>query len=331
MKAGTTQENVHGIVVEEPGGPDALHYAKVTLAEPGPGETRVRVAAAGVNFIDTYHRSGAYPVETPFVPGTEGAGVVEAVGPGVREVAEGDRVAWAMQIGGYATHQIVPSWKLVTVPKEVELETAAAAMLQGMTAHYLSHSTFPLKEGDVALVHAAAGGVGQLLCRMARMRGATVIGTCSTPEKEALAKKAGAHHTIRYTEEDFVARAKTLTDDVGVDVVYDGVGKTTFAKGLEALRPRGMLVLYGQASGAVPPVDLQTLNKHGSLYVTRPSLAHYTADREELLSRATALFDWIRTGKIDIVIDRTFKLEEAVEAHRYLEDRKTKGKLLLVP
>lgn len=329
--AGTTEKSVHGVVVEEPGGPDTLHYTQVTLAEPGPGEARVRVAAAGVNFIDTYHRSGAYPVKTPFVPGTEGAGVVEAVGPGVHEVREGDRVAWAMQLGGYATHQIVPSWKLVTVPDEIGFETAAAAMLQGMTAHYLSHSTYPIQEGDVALVHAAAGGVGQLLCRMARMRGAKVLGTCSTPAKEAIAKKAGAHHTIRYTEEDFVARAKALTDGVGVDVVYDGVGKTTFAQGLEALRPRGMMVLYGQASGAVPPVDLQELNKHGSLFVTRPSLAHYSADREELLTRATALFDRIRTGKIDIVIDRTFRFEEAAEAHRYLEGRNTKGKLLLVP
>ncbi|MBW3582672.1 MAG: quinone oxidoreductase [Euryarchaeota archaeon] len=322
---------MRAVVVEAPGGPDALRYGETTLAEPGTGEARVRVLAAGVNFIDTYHRSGAYPLEPPFVPGTEGAGVVEAVGPGVREVAEGDRVAWAMQLGSYATHQVVPCWKLVPVPQELGSETAAAAMLQGMTAHYLSHSTYPLEEGDVALVHAAAGGVGQLLCRMAQMRGATVIGTCSTQEKEAIAEAAGAHHTIRYTEEDFVARAKALTKDVGVDVVYDGVGKTTFAKGLEALRPRGMMVLYGQASGPVPPIDLQELNKHGSLYVTRPSLAHYTATREELLGRATTLFDWIRAGKIDIKIDRTFTFKEAAEAHRYIEGRKTKGKLLLVP
>ncbi len=319
------------IQVQQTGGPEVLQLADVTTPEPGRGEARVRVAAAGLNFIDVYHRKGAYDMALPFIPGREVAGVVDAVGPEVNEVQVGDRVAFAMHPGAYAEFVIVPAWKLVPVPEEVELEIAAAVMLQGMTAHYLTHDTYPLRSGDTALIHAAAGGVGHLLVQMAKMRGARIIATVSTEEKAQLARTAGADEVIRYTEADFEAETLRLTSEEGVDVVYDAVGKSTFLKGLNCLQPRGYMVLYGQASGAVGPIDPQTLNAKGSLFLTRPSLAHYTLNRPELLQRAGDLFKWIATGELDVRIDQTFPLAQAADAHRYIEGRQTKGKVLLLP
>ena len=318
--------------VKEHGGPEVLIYEEVPEPEPGPGEALVRVAAAGVNYIDTYHRSGLYPTEPPFTLGVEGAGEVEAVGEGVEEVRPGDYVAWASVSGSYAEYVVAPVEKLV--PDNVtlvEARVAAAAMLQGMTAHYLTHSTFPLKEGQVALVHAAAGGVGLLLVQMAEMRGAAVIGTAGTGEKARLAKEAGADEVIVYTERDFVEETRRLTNGEGVHVVYDGVGRATFDGDLDVLRLRGYLVLFGQASGPVPPVDLQVLNRKGGLFVTRPSLAHYTATREELLWRAQSVLSWIGQNNLQVRIGGTYALADAAEAHRDLEGRKTTGKLILVP
>lgn len=319
------------IRVHQFGGADAMQYEEAPIAEPGPGQARVKLAAAGLNFIDIYHRTGAYPLATPFVPGLEGAGVVEAVGPGVSELKVGDRVAYAMVPGSYAESVVAPADKLVPVPDGIDLNTAAAAMLQGMTAHYYAVSTYPIQPGDKALVHAAAGGVGQLLVQIIKQRGSWVVGTVSTEEKAQLAFAAGADEVIRYTEQDFEAEVKRLTGGRGVDVVYDSVGKTTFDKSLNCLRPRGMMVLCGQASGAVPPVDLQILNQKGSLYVTRPTLGPYIATREELLQRAGDIFAWIQAGTLKVRIDRTFPLAEAQEAHRYMEGRGTKGKVLLIP
>ncbi len=308
-----------------------LALKEVPLLEPGPGEVRIKVAAAGVNYIDVYHRSGLYSVPLPMTPGSEAAGIVDAVGPGVEGLSPGDRVAYAMQLGSYAEYQVVPAHRLVKVPEDVSLDAAAAAMLQGMTAHYLVTSTFPLKAGDRALVHAAAGGVGLLLVQMAKLRGATVYGTVSTPEKARLAREAGADEVILYTETDFEAEVRRLTGGRGVDVVYDSVGRTTFEGSLRCLRPRGMLVLFGQSSGPVAPIDPQILNKYGSLFLTRPSLGHYTADPAELAERATELFDWIRSGRLRLRVDRSLPLAQAAEAHRLLEGRATAGKLLLVP
>lgn len=319
------------IRVHEFGGPEALSYEEVPSPEPGPGEARVKIEAAGVNFIDIYHRKGLYPGQLPITPGVEAAGVVDAVGAGVSEVKPGDRVAYAMQQGSYAEYALVEAWKLVQIPNGLETRQAAAVMLQGMTAHYLSHSTYPLKPGDTALIHAAAGGVGHLLVQMAKRLGARVIGTVSTEEKARLAREAGADEVILYTQTDFEAETRRLTDGQGVDVVYDSVGKTTFEKGLNCLKRRGYMVLFGQSSGPVPPLDPQVLNAKGSLFLTRPSLGHYVTDRAELVGRTSDLFAWIAAGELRVRIDQTFPLAEAAEAHRYLEGRKTKGKVLLIP
>jgi len=298
---------------------------------PSPGEALVRVEAAGVNFIDIYQRSGQYPMPRPLPLGLEGAGVVEAVGEGVIDVRPGDRVAWASGPGSYATHALVPAGRLVPVPAGLDAQSAAAAMLQGMTAQYLVRATYPLTPGDVCLVHAAAGGVGLLLCQMARRLGATVIGTVSTEEKAARARAAGAHEVILYTQADFEAEVKRLTGGQGVSVVYDSVGKDTFERSLNCLRRRGMLVLFGQASGPVPPLDPQILSRGGSLFLTRPTLFDYTATREELLERAADVLGAIQRGELALTIGATFPLAEAAEAHRALGGRGTTGKVLLLP
>lgn len=293
------------------------------------GQALVKVAVAGVNFIDVYYRTGLYKANAPVVLGMEGAGIVEEVGPGVSEVAPGDRVAWAMSRGAYAEYAAVPSWMLVKIPENIGFDKAAAVMLQGMTAHYLTHSTYALKQGDVALVHAAAGGVGLLLIQIAKKRGARVIGTASTQAKAELALEAGADAVILYTRQDFEPEVKRLTDGRGVDVVYDSVGQATFLKSLVCLRPRGTMVTYGQSSGPVPAFDPLILNQMGSLFLTRPSLAHYCATRLELLWRADDILGWIGSGEMKVRIDRTYPLEQAAQAHRDLEGRKTAGKVLL--
>jgi NADPH2:quinone reductase len=313
------------------GDPEVLQYDEVPLPEPGPGQARVRIEAAGVNFIDVYHRTGLYPGQLPITPGMEAAGVVDAVGPDVSEVKPGDRVAYAMQQGAYADYAVVPAWKLVPVPAGVDVRIAGAVLLQGLTAHYLCYSTYPLGPGQTALVHAAAGGVGLLLVQLARRRGARVIGTASTEEKMRLAQEYGADDMILYTQIDFEEETKRLTGGQGVDVVYDSVGVVTFDKSLNCLKPRGYMVLFGQSSGPVPPVNPQTLAGKGSLFLTRPFLAHYAANREELLQRSGDLFEWIAAGELRVRIDKTFRLADAAEAHRYLEGRKTQGKLLLTP
>lgn len=322
---------MHAIVVEQTGGPEVLTYRQTDTPEPGPGEARVRIEAAGVNFIDVYHRTGLYPRTLPFTPGSEAAGVVDAVGPDVTEVAVGDRVAYAMQPGAYAEYAVVPAERLVKIPAGVTAEQAAAVMLQGMTAHYLVTGSYRVREGDTVLVHAAAGGTGLLLVQLARRAGARVIGTVSTAEKEQLAREAGADEVIRYTEHDFEAETRRLTDGRGVQAVYDSVGRTTFLRSLRSLAPRGTLVLFGQSSGPVEPFDPQLLARHGSLFLTRPSLAHYTATREELLWRAGEVLDAVAAGTLRLRIDRALPLSAAAEAHRALEGRQTTGKLLLIP
>lgn len=323
---------MRAIRVHEYGGPEVFKLEEVTLPEPGGGEALVTVEAAGVNFIDVYHRTGLYPGALPFTPGMEAAGVVEAVGPGVYEVEVGDRVAYAMERGSYAERAVVPAWKLVRLPESLDAEAGAAAMLQGMTAHYLTRSTYPLAGGETALVHAAAGGVGLLLVQMAARIGATVIGTVSTEEKARLAREAGADAVILYTEGDFAEEALRLTDGRGVHVVYDSVGQATFDQSLACLRPRGLLALFGQSSGPVPPIDPSVLAAGGgSLFLTRPGLAHYAADRGELLERAGDVLHWVATGELRLRIDRTYPLSEAAEAHRALEGRQTAGKVLLAP
>jgi NADPH:quinone reductase len=322
---------VKAIRIHQPGNPGVLRYEDVPVPEAGRGEVRVKIEAAGVNYIDTYHRRGLYKQALPFTPGTEGSGVVDAIGEGVTGLSPGDRVAYAMQIGAYAEFAVVPAWRLVKVPDEMALEIAGAVMLQGMTAHYLTHSTYPLGPDDTVLIHAAAGGVGLLLVQIARLRGARVIGTTSTEEKAELAWEHGAHEIILYTETDFVEAVERLTGGAGVSVVYDGVGQSTFLQGLDCLRPRGYMVLYGQASGPVDPMDPQLLNRKGSLFLTRPSLGHYAASSEEIQLRADMLFGWVRSGSLHVRIDKTFPLSEAAAAHDYIEGRRTKGKLLLLP
>jgi NADPH2:quinone reductase len=317
------------VFVREVGGPEALEIGPHDPGAPGPGQALVRVAAAGVNFIDVYFRTGLYPRPLPFVSGLEGAGVVEALGPGVEGLAAGDSVAWASAPGSYAERVLAPADRLVRVPEGVAAETAAAVMLQGMTAHYLSQTTWRTSPGDVALVHAAAGGVGLLLIQMLKKAGATVIGTCSTVEKEKLATEAGADHVVRYTERDFAAEARELSDGRGVDVVFDSVGQSTFDGSLSALRPRGMLVSFGQSSGPIAPFDVLRLQSGGSLFLTRPSLAHYTHDRAELEQRASAVLDAVRDGSLSVRIGACFPLADAGEAHRALEGRRTTGKVLL--
>ena len=319
------------IRVQSPGGQNVLKYEEVSEPKPGPGQVLVKLHAIGVNFIDVYHRTGLYKLPLPFTPGMEGAGVVESVGAGVTEVQLGDRVAYAMAVGAYAELAVVPSKQLVKIPATMDFSNAAAAMLQGMTAHYLTHSTYAIQRGDTILVHAAAGGAGLLIAQMAKRRGARVIGTVSTEEKARLARSAGVDEVILYTEADFEAEVKRLTEGKGLPVVYDSVGKTTYEKSLNCLRPRGMMVLFGQSSGAVPPMDPGILAAKGSLYLTRPSLAHYSATREELLSRANEVLNWVAKGELKLRIEKTFALSDAAEAHRELESRRTTGKLLIIP
>jgi NADPH2:quinone reductase len=318
--------------IQQQGGPEVMHVEELPTPEPGQGQVRVRVAAAGVNFIDIYQRSGQYTVPLPFTLGGEGAGTVDALGPGVGDLEVGDAVAWAGVGGSYASHVVAPAQRLVPVPPGVDLQLAAAVMLQGMTAHYLTHSTFPLADDHQCLIHAAAGGVGQLFCQMARMRGAAlIIGTAGSPEKAKLAKEAGANEVILYREQDFLEESRRLTGGVGLDVVYDSVGKDTFMKSLAALKPRGMLVLFGASSGAVPPFDVNELQFHGSAYLTRPTLTHYMATRDELLWRTGDLFKWMRDSKLKVRVDRTYPLAEAARAQQDLASRATAGKLLLIP
>lgn len=319
------------IRVHKPGGPDVLVLDEIPVPEPKAGEARVKMEVIGVNFIDIYHRTGLYPLATPFTLGMEGAGVVDAVGDGVTEVKKGDRVAYCMVAGSYAEYAIVPAWKLAPLPAGIDAKSAAALMLQGMTAHYLTHSTYALKKGETALVHAAAGGVGLLLVQIAKYLGVTVMGTVSTEAKAALAGEAGADHTILYMQSDFSEEVKKLTEGRGVHVVYDSVGQSTFNKSLDCLRPRGYMALFGQSSGPVAAFDPALLVAKGSLFLTRPSLIHYTLSRAELLQRATDLFTWTASGKLKVRIDKILPMSEAAEAHRQLEGRKTTGKVLLVP
>jgi NADPH2:quinone reductase len=322
---------MNAIQVKETGGPDRMQYVDIPVPRPGPKEALVKIAASGVNFIDVYLRTGLYKADLPLTLGMEGAGVVESVGPEVAEVRSGDRVAYAMTRGSYAEYAVVPELQLVKLPDHIDLNSAAAAMLQGMTAHYLTHSTFALKSGDTCLVHAAAGGAGRLIVQMAKMLGARVFGTTSTEAKAELARQAGIDEVIYYTRQDFEAEVKRLTGGRGVDVIYDSVGVTTFMQGLNCLRPRGMMVLFGQSGGKVPPVDPAILNTKGSLFLTRPSLGHYCATREELLWRAGDVLQWVATGKLKLAIDRTYPLAQAAQAHSDLESRATAGKLLLIP
>ncbi|HKI52839.1 MAG TPA: quinone oxidoreductase [Anaerolineales bacterium] len=317
--------------VHQTGGLEALSYEEVQKPEPGEGEARIKTEAIGVNFIDIYHRIGRYQGKLPFTLGQEAGGVVDAVGPNVTDVSPGDRVVYASVQGSYAEYAIVPAWYLVHVPKEVDVEHATAAMEQGLTAHYLTHSTYPIKQGETALIHAASGGVGHLLVQIAKLRGANVIGTVSTEEKAALAREAGADEVIIYTQIDFEDEVKRITDNAGVDVVYDSVGKDTFEKGLNVLRRRGYMVLFGQSSGPAPQIDPQILNSKGSLFLTRPTLGHYTATHSELLERTNDLFNWIAAGKLKVRIDQTFPLAKVADAHQYLEGRNSKGKILLIP
>ena len=317
------------IHVNVPGGPENMQLVDVPTPVPGPQQALVKIAASGVNFIDVYFRTGLYKADLPVVPGSEAAGTVEAVGPGVTEVAPGDRVAYAMARGSYAEYAVVPAWQLIKIPAQVEFAVAAAAMLQGMTAHYLTHSTYPLKSGDTCLVHAAAGGTGGLIVQMAKMLGARVFGTVSTEAKAQIARQHGADETILYSQQDFEAETRRLTGGRGVDVVYDSVGRTTFDKSLGCLRPRGTLALFGQSSGPVPPFDPSVLNVKGSLFLTRPSLAFHLQTRDELLWRAGDVLGWIDAGKLKLRIDSTYPLADAAAAHRALEGRHTTGKLLL--
>jgi NADPH:quinone reductase len=331
----STGLNIEGsmkaIQVKQVGGPEALEFVDLPTPQPKPNEVVVKLAASGVNFIDVYMREGRYKAQTPFILGQEGAGTVVEVGTEVKSVKTGDRVGWTSILGTYAEYAAVPADRLVPVPAGVTDQQAAATLLQGMTAHYLSHDTYQLKKSETALIHAAAGGVGLLLTQMAHNVGARVIATVSTDEKAKQARDAGADNVILYTQSDFEAETKKLTGGKGVDVVYDSVGKTTFEKGLNVLRPRGMIVLFGGSSGAVPPFDLIVLSQKGSLYVTRPTLVSYTATREELLARSSAVFGMISAGKLKLRIQHTYPLAEAQRAHRELEGRKTTGKLLLIP
>jgi NADPH2:quinone reductase len=319
------------IIVRQNGGPEQLRYENIEQPKPGNGQVLVKVAAAGVNFIDVYQRNGLYKVPLPFVPGQEGAGVIELVGDGVANWKPGDRVAYVTTPGSYAEYAVVPASALVKVPDGLDLKLAAAVMLQGMTAHYLTRSTFPLKSGDTCLLHAAAGGVGLILTQMAKALGAKVIGTTSTDEKAALAKKAGADEVIIYTEQDFQVEVKRITKNRGVDVVYDSVGASTWDKSLNSVRPRGMMVTFGNASGPVPAIEPLVLNQKGSLFLTRPKLADYIATPEELKWRAGDVLSDVASGKLKLLAVHTYPLAEAQQAHRDLEARKTTGKLLLLP
>ncbi len=319
------------VVADPLGGPENLKYMDLPTPQPGDGEVLVKIEAIGVNFIDVYFRQGLYKVnESPLKLGSEAAGTVAAAGKGVK-LAIGARVAYAMARGSYAEYALAPQSMLVELPQEISFETAAAVMLQGMTAHYLTHSTFALQPGNICLIHAAAGGAGLLIVQMAKIAGATVIGTVSTEAKAQLAREDGADHMILYTQSDFVPEVKRLTHTKGVDVVYDSVGATTFHKSLDCLRPRGMMVSFGQSSGPVGPVDPLTLSQKGSLFLTRPSLANYVSDPKELQWRSSDIFKWIAAGRLKVQIYKTYALADAASAQRDLEARKTSGKLLLKP
>lgn len=320
---------VHAIRVHQTGGPEVLQWEEIEMGQPGPGQVRLRQEAAGLNYIDVYHRTGLYPQELPFVPGVEGAGVVTAVGSGVTDLTAGDRVAYGGPIGGYAEERLIDADRLVKLPDEIPFETAAAMMLQGMTAHMLLRSVYSVKAGETILVHAAAGGVGLILCQWANALGATVIGTVSTDEKAELARAHGCRHPIVYTRQDFVEEVSRITGGAKLPVVYDSVGKDTFFKSLDCLRPRGLMVSYGNSSGAPPPFETAILAFKGSLYLTRPTLFHYLAAREDLERAAHDLFDVVASGKVKIEIKQRFALKDAAEAHRALEARKTTGSTIL--
>jgi NADPH2:quinone reductase len=319
------------IRVHTAGGPEVLRLEEVAVPPPGPGQILLRIEAAGVNFLDVYHRTGLYPVPLPFTPGKEAAGVVERVGDGVTAVRAGDRVVSEGVIGAYAEHALVPAERAIPLPAGVDARLGAAALLQGLTAHYLAFTTYRLRSGDTCLVHAAAGGVGLLLCQVASRVGARVIGTVGSEEKARLAREAGASDVILYDETDFVAETKRLTGGVGVQVIYDSVGRSTFLKGLDCLAPMGMMVLYGQSSGQPDPLPPQLLSLKGSLYLTRPALAHYVAAPSELHRRAEEVLGWVRDGSLRVRIGREFPLADAAEAHIALEGRRTTGKALLIP
>jgi NADPH:quinone reductase len=321
----------HAIRIYENGGPDKLKWEEVQVGEPGPGEVRVRNTAVGLNFIDTYHRSGLYPLQLPLTLGSEGAGVVEKVGPRVKDIKAGDRVAYANPIGAYAEVCLRPAEKLVKIPAGIDDKVAAAIMLKGMTSWYLCRRTYKVKKGDTILVHAAAGGVGQILCQWTKHLGATVIGTVGSEEKAALAKKAGCKHVIVTAKESFVERVKAITKGKGVPVVYDGVGKDTFMGSLDCLSPLGLMVSFGNASGPVPPFNLGVLAQKGSLFLTRPTLFSYTSKREDLITAARELFSVVKSGKVKISINQTYPLREAAQAHMDLEARKTTGSTVLIP
>jgi NADPH2:quinone reductase len=322
---------VKAVRVHTYGGPDVLRYEDTDIPRPGPGEALVTVAASGVNYLDVQYRTGRHKTPTPFVIGSEAAGVVADLGPGVTEVKVSDRVVYAMTLGSYAEYAVVPAWKLVGLPSRIDLQTGAAVMLQGLTAHYLTHSTYPLRRGETVLVHAAAGGVGQAITQVAHLRGARVIATVGNETKAAIAAEAGADEVIIYTRQDFEAEVKRLTGGRGVDVVYDSVGRDTFEKSLNCLRPRGYLALFGFSSGQVPPFDPATLGVKGSLFLTRPGLNQYMATREELVQRANDVFTWLASGALRVRIDRTFPFAEARRAHEDLEGRRTAGKMILTP
>jgi NADPH2:quinone reductase len=319
------------IQIHETGGPEVLKLADLPIPQPGPGQVLIRVEAIGVNFIEIYFRKGTYKAALPLIPGSEAAGTVEELGPGVTGFAAGDAVASVSVLGSYAEYALVPAAQLVKMPDGISMEQAAAAMLQGMTAHYLAYSTFPLKKGDTCLVHAGAGGVGLLLTQMAARIGARVLTTVSTLEKAELSRQAGASDVILYTEQDFVAEVKRLTGGKGVDVVYDSVGKTTFDGSLNCLRPRGLLALFGGSSGPVPPFDLIQLSGKGSLFVTRPTLWHYLATRAELDWRAGDVLGWAAKGELKLHTEFVYDLADAAQAQTGLEARKTTGKILLEP
>jgi len=321
----------HVIRIQQNGGPEQMHWEEVVVGDPGPGEVRVRNTAIGLNFIDTYHRSGLYPMPLPLVLGSEGAGVVEAVGPKVKEFKVGDRVAYAQPIGAYAEVLIRPVARLVKIPAGIKDETAAAMMLKGMTAWYLCRRTYRVKKGDTIVVHAAAGGVGQILCQWAKHLGATVIGTVGSDEKVALAKKVGCKHVVVMSREKLSERVKAITKGKGVPVVYDGVGKDTFMESLDCLQPLGLMASFGNASGAVPPVNIGVLAQKGSLFLTRPTLVNYTSSREDLLTAARELFAVVKKGAVKITINQRYPLREAAQAHRDLESRKTTGSTVLIP
>ena len=319
------------IRISQYGGAEVLSFEDVDVAGPGEGQVRITIEAAGVNFIDTYHRTGLYPLNLPLTLGLEGAGIVNAVGAGVSDLAEGDRVAWKSVAGSYAEQVVADEVEVVKIPSDVATKTAAAVMLQGLTAHYLVNSTYPVREGDTCLVHAAAGGVGLLLVQMAKMRGARVIGTTSTEEKAALARGAGADDIVLYTERDFETEVLNLTDSEGVEVVYDSVAKATWEKSINCLKPRGYMVFFGNASGPVPPIDPLLLSQKGSIYLTRPTLNSYTQTREEYLQRTREVMSWIQDGELDVRIGEEHPLENTAKAHNRLEGRQTTGKVLLIP